>query len=595
MEKHKTRYSFSLKEQGHILKTMFKYALPYWKQFAIAILATIIAAIITAYLPTVIRHYLDNMVGMKDPQYEMTLRVALTYLGLILFKTVLYYIQNYTFYMASERTVANMRNKLYHKVVNLGMRYFDQTPSGSVVSRVTNDTENVKEFWSIFLTFFEGVFNVISITFAMFVMNQRLAMIALSFLPFMVLLVWIYQRYSTIVYRRMQGALSRVNAKLAESISGMSIIQIFNQEERMSQEFDNVNQDYVKARKNMFKMNALLLMPAINLGETIALVLIIWIAGRQYLGGRALDIGVVYAFTSYVKSFFSPMGNIMDSLSIYQSGLVSGWRIENIMKRTDDAPQALPKASGEITEGRIEIKNLSFSYDGKHEILHDINLSAPAGSTIAFVGQTGSGKSSIINVLMRFYDYQKGQILIDDQDLREIPIGELRNNMGLVLQDSFMFYGDIKGNIRLHGAYDLQQVKTAAEFVNADSFIKHLPADYDTHVIEGGKAFSIGQKQLLSFARTIIREPKILILDEATSNIDTETELIIQDGLKKMRKDRTTIMIAHRLSTIRDADCIYVLSNGRIVEAGNHESLIKAKGRYYEMYRLQTYQGQHIA
>lgn len=590
MENRKTKFSFSFKEQVQILKHMFSYARKFWPSFLLAFVCMIFVAMITAYLPIVIQRYLDQVVNGGEGSYSQTTRAALTYLGLVILKMLFVYIEDYSFNMASEHTVSRMRNRLYHKVVNLGMRFFDQVPTGSIVSRVTNDTETVKEFWRVFLSFFDGIFNAVSIAIAMFSLNTKIATIVVSFTPLMILLVWIYQRFSTIIYQKMRQALSRLNAKLSESIAGMDIIQFFNQEKRMAQEFDDVNQAYVVARKNMFKMNALLLMPAINLIEGIVLVIVIWLAGRQYLSGLVVDIGVIYAFASYSKAFFHPIGGMMDSLSIYQDGLVSGWRIQNILNRDDDAPEALPHATGRITEGEIAIKNLSFAYDGKNEILHDISLKADAGQTIAFVGHTGSGKSSVINVLMRFYQFQQGQVLIDGQPIEEIPIKELRRNVGLVLQDSFMFYGDIAGNIRLHGDYSDEDVKEAAQFVNANQFIEELDGKYHARVIEGGKAFSIGQKQLLSFARTIIRQPKILILDEATSNIDTETELIIQDGLKKMREGRTTIMIAHRLSTIRDADCIYVLRDGEIAEAGNHEALLQQKGIYYDMYRLQTYQ-----
>ncbi|WP_373781839.1 ABC transporter ATP-binding protein, partial [Jeotgalibaca porci] len=468
--------------------------------------------------------------------------------------------------------------------------YFDQTPTGSVVSRVTNDTETIKEFWNVFLTFVDGLLNAISIGIAMFALNARLAWIFMAFIPVVIVLMYIYQKYSTIIYGRMREALSQVNAKLSESITGMSIIQHFHQEERMKQEFDVVNQEYVSARISMFRMNALLLMPAVNLIEAVALFIVLWVFGMQFLDMTATDVGVVYAFTSYSKSFFHPIGSMLDSLSVFQDGLVSGSRVMDVLNRDDDAPQAHEGATGEITDGKIEIKNLSFSYDGVNDVLHDVSITANPGETIALVGQTGSGKSSIINVLMRFYDFQKGEILLDGQSIRTIPVKRLRERMGLVLQDSFMFFGNIADNIRLHGNYADAAVESAAQFVNADGFITDLEGGYDAKVIEGGSTFSTGEKQLLSFSRTILRDPKILILDEATANIDTETEKKIQQGLQNMRKGRTTIIIAHRLSTIRDADRIYVLRHGRIIEEGNHDSLIAEGGIYHDMYQLQTFQ-----
>lgn len=582
--------NFTLTEQAHILKGLFSFTKNYWKLFMLSIAGMVAVSAINAYLPVMIQRYIDNYLAVGNATMELTLRISLAYLGFVILKLLLVYIKDYTFKMASEQTVGSMRNRIYHKIVNLGMRYFDQTPTGSVVSRVTNDTETIKEFWNVFLTFVDGLLNAISIGIAMFALNARLAWIFMAFIPVVIVLMYIYQKYSTIIYGRMREALSQVNAKLSESITGMSIIQHFHQEERMKQEFDAVNQEYVSARISMFRMNALLLMPAVNLIEAVALFIVLWVFGMQFLDMTATDVGVVYAFTSYSKSFFHPIGSMLDSLSVFQDGLVSGSRVMAVLNREDDAPQAHEDATGEITEGKIEIKNLSFSYDGVNDVLHDVSITANPGETIALVGQTGSGKSSIINVLMRFYDFQKGEILLDGQTIRNIPLKRLRERMGLVLQDSFMFFGNIADNIRLHGNYADAEVESAAQFVNADGFISELEGGYDAKVIEGGSTFSTGEKQLLSFSRTILRDPKILILDEATANIDTETEKKIQQGLQNMRKGRTTIIIAHRLSTIRDADRIYVLRHGRIIEEGNHDSLIAEGGIYHDMYQLQTFQ-----
>lgn len=584
------RTNFTLTEQAHILKGLLSFTKNYWKPFAVSVLGMAAVSTINAYLPVMIQRYIDNYLAVDAATLEITIRISLFYFALVILKLVLVYIKDYSFKIASEKTVGSMRNRVYHKVAHLGMRYFDQTPTGSVVSRVTNDTETIKEFWNVFLTFIDGLLNAFSIGIAMFALNARLAWIFMGFIPIVVALMYTYQKYSTIIYGRMREALSQVNAKLSESITGMTIIQHFHQQKRMKEEFDKVNQEYVSARISMFRMNALLLMPAVNLIEAVALFIVLWVFGLQFLDMTTTDVGIVYAFTSYAKSFFHPIGNMLDSLSVFQDGLVSGSRVLAVLNRQDDAPKAEKGSNGEITDGKIEIKNLSFSYDGENDVLHDISITANPGETIALVGQTGSGKSSIINVLMRFYDYQQGEILIDGQSIRKIPLKNLRKQMGLVLQDSFMFFGNIADNIRLHGKYSDEEVRAAAEFVNAEGFISELENGYDAKVIEGGSTFSTGEKQLLSFARTILRDPKILILDEATANIDTETEKKIQLGLQNMRKGRTTIIIAHRLSTIRDADRIYVLRHGRIIEQGNHESLIAEGGVYNDMYQLQTFQ-----
>ncbi len=302
-----------------------------------------------------------------------------------------------------------------------------------------------------------------------------------------------------------------------------------------------------------------------------------------------MEVGLIYAFTTYVQGFFNPMSQMMDFLSVFTDGIVAGSRILKIMDTTEYAPQQEEHASGEIINGKIEFRNVSFSYDGKNNVLNNISFVANPGETVALVGHTGSGKSSIINVLMRFYEFYEGEILIDDRDIRSYPINELREKMGLVLQDAFLFYGDIAGNIRMfNDKITDEQIREAAEFVQANRFIDDLPQGYHSKVIERGASYSSGQRQLITFARTIVTDPKILVLDEATANIDTETEGLIQEGLAKMRQGRTTIAIAHRLSTIRDAELILVLDKGKIVERGNHEELLQIGGLYADMYQLQS-------
>lgn len=584
------RISFSVKETFSILFQLISFAKPYWHLFLVAIIGTIGVSAINAYLPIIIQQYIDEYLAADIFSLEITIRIALFYLALVLINMAVMYIQDYFFMVASEKTVANLRNQVYEKVIQLEMRFFDQTPNGSIVSRVTNDTETIKRFWEVFLTAVEGLFNAVAIGIAMFALDPTLALLFMAFIPVIFVLVYIYQRYSTIIYGKMREALAKVNTNLNESITGMGAIQHFNQEGRKKEEFDEVNQEYVDARIDMFKMNALLLMPAINLMESIALAIVLVIFGTGFLQGAAINVGVLYAFTSYARQFFQPVGRMLDSLSIFQDGIVSGSRVLNLLHRDDLAPASVVDADGSIQEGKVEIKNLTFSYDDQTDVLKNITITADPGETVALVGHTGSGKSSIINLLMRFYEFNKGSILIDGQPIEQIPKNKIREDMGLVLQDSFLFYGDIKNNIALHGDYTNHEIRQAAQFVNADRMIRDLEGGYDAKVIEGGADFSTGEKQLLSFARTILRDPKILILDEATSNIDTETEETIQAGLSQMRSGRTTFIIAHRLSTVKDADRIYVLRDGNIIEQGNHDELIESQGVYYDMYQLQAIQ-----
>lgn len=588
MERKDYQISFSLKENLSIMMRLLQFAQPYWKVFTLSLIAMAVVSGINAYLPIIVQRYIDQYLVNDVFEVGILVRVLLFYAGLTIAKLALTYIKDYLFKNASEQTVANLRRSIYEHVIHLEMRYFDQTPNGSVVSRVTNDTETIKEFWNVFMQVANGLFNAISIAIAMFTLDVKLALIFMAFLPVVIILMYIYQKKSTVIYGRMREALSKVNTELAESITGMMTIQHFNQTDRKKEEFDDVNQEYVDARIKMFKMDAVLLMPAISFIEVVVLVIILLMFGQEYLSGIAVNVGVLYAFTQYAKQFFNPIGEIMNSLSIFQNGIVSGSRVIHLIDKDDLAPHANPGATGEVTAGKIEITDLTFSYDGENDVLKNINITAEAGETIALVGQTGSGKSSIINLLMRFYEFNRGQIKIDDQSIKEIKDSDLREKMGLVLQDSFMFYGNVRDNITMYGDFIDQEVRKAAEFVNADKIIDNLEDGYQSKVIERGASFSTGEKQLISFARTILRDPTILILDEATANIDTETEMMIQEGLSNMRQGRTTIVIAHRLSTIKEADRIYVLRQGEIIESGTHDELIAQGGMYYDMYQLQT-------
>lgn len=588
MERKDYQIKFSLKENLSIMMRLLQFAQPYWRIFSLSILIMVVVSGVNAYLPIIIQRYIDQYLVNDVFELSILQRFLLFYGGLAAAKFILTYYKDYLFKSGYEQTVANLRRSIYEHVIHLEMRYFDQTPNGSIVSRVTNDTETIKEFWNVFMQVANGLFNAISIAIAMFTLDVKLALIFMAFLPVVLILMYIYQKKSTVIYGRMREALSKVNTELAESITGMMTIQHFNQTDRKKEEFDDVNQEYVDARIKMFKMDAVLLMPAISFIEVVVLVIILLMFGQEYLSGIAVNVGVLYAFTQYAKQFFNPIGEIMNSLSIFQNGIVSGSRVIHLIDKDDLAPHANPEATGEVTAGKIEITDLTFSYDGENDVLKNINITAEAGETIALVGQTGSGKSSIINLLMRFYEFNRGQIKIDDQSIKEIKDNDLREKMGLVLQDSFMFYGNVRDNITMYGDFTDQEVRKAAEFVNADKIIDNLEDGYQSKVIERGASFSTGEKQLISFARTILRDPTILILDEATANIDTETEMMIQEGLSNMRQGRTTIVIAHRLSTIKEADRIYVLRQGEIIESGTHDELIAQGGMYYDMYQLQT-------
>lgn len=590
MEEYKSEWtkSIPIKEQKTIIQRLLKFAKPFQTTFIVAILFALVLSVINVLLPRIIQTFMDNYLAKQAATTQIILYFAGLYLFGVILKSIIWFFQWFLYSMASLKTYQHIRVKLFEKLHTLGMRYFDQTPAGSIVSRVTNDTETLFEFWYVFLMVLTGIFAVVSSFIAMFQINTKIALWNLIFLPVLGVVIWYYQKFSSRIYRNMREKLSQLNTKLNESISGMQIIQQFRQEKRLESEFETINDDYLETRYSMIKTNSILLSPIISFLYAIAVAMSLSLFGFDALHSP-IEVGLIYAFTTYVQGFFNPMSQMMDFLSVFTDGMVAGSRILKIMDNEEYTPQQNPDADAEIIEGKIEFRNVSFSYDGKNNVLNNISFIAQPGETVALVGHTGSGKSSIINVLMRFYEFYEGQILIDDTDIREFPIEELRRKMGLVLQDAFMFYGDIAGNIRmLNTEITDQQIKEAAKFVQADAFIQTLPNDYHAKVIERGASYSSGQRQLISFARTIVTNPKILVLDEATANIDTETEGLIQEGLANMRQGRTTIAIAHRLSTIRDANLILVLDKGHIVERGTHEVLLSHDGLYADMYKLQN-------
>lgn len=580
--------SLPLKEQLTIIKRMLKFTKAYRKTYVIAIGFSLALAIVNILMPKVLQYLIDNYLTAKSATTQIILFFGVLYLIGTLLKAVIWFFQSYLYSMASLKTLQHVRLTLFKKLHTLGMRYFDQTPAGSIVSRVSNDTESLNEFWYVFLTVITGVFAVVSSFIAMFQINAKIACINLLFLPILLFVIWYYQKYSSKIYRQMRERLSQLNTKLNESISGMSIIQQFRQEERLNREFEATNNDYLATRFAMIRTNSLLLAPIINLLYALAVAVSLSLFGIDAMHSP-IEVGLIYAFTTYVSSFFNPMTQMMDSLSVFTDGMVASSRILAILDHEEATPQPYAQADAIVTQGKIEFRHVTFSYDGQHPVLKDISFIAYPGQTVALVGHTGSGKSSIINVLMRFYEFGEGQVLIDDRDIREFSLAELREKLGLVLQDAFLFYGNISDNIRLMNPNITQfEVEEAARFVQADAFIQKLPGGYHAKVIERGAGYSSGQRQLISFARTIVTQPKILILDEATANIDTETEGVIQEGLQNMRRGRTTIAIAHRLSTIKDADLILVLDHGNIVERGTHEQLIEQMGLYADMYALQS-------
>lgn len=577
-----------MKEQWQIIKRLFSFFMYYKAQIIVAIIGAFLVSAINMVLPYGLQYFLDHFLLNQSATTQIILFAGLLYALVSIVKAILQFVYEYYYAIGAEYTLEKVRKALYRKLHKLGMRYFDQTPAGSIVSRVTNDTMTLSSFLTVINSTLMAIFSIITALIAMFMTNKTAGLLMLVFLPIMLLIMYIYSLQSSKLYRDFRERLSRINTNLNESIEGVSVIQQFKQEERMTNLFENENGGLQNVRLNMIRMNSLLLSPLTSLLYSLALAV-----SLMYFGFPLHDVfvpaGVVYAFSQYISQLFNPIATMMDQMTLFQDGIVAGKRIFRILDNTEYEPKQNAVQGLKIKEGKIEFKHVSFSYDGKHEILHDISFTVNPGETLGIVGHTGSGKSSIINVMIRFYEFSQGQILIDGVDIKKYPKEELRKKLGLVLQEPFMFYGDISSNIRLynHKITD-QQIKTAAKEVQADQFIEKMPGQYHAKVIEGGTELSQGERQLISFARTLVTDPKILVLDEATANVDTETETLIQQGLKRLRKGRTTLAIAHRLSTIADADQIIVLDKGRIIEKGTHEQLLAQKGYYYNLYTLQN-------
>ena len=572
------------KEQWAVLKRLMSYLKPYGLLTFLALSFLLATTVIKSVIPLVASHFIDQYLSNLN---QLAVTVLLAYYGLYILQTLVQYVGNLLFARVSYSIVRDIRRDAFANMEKLGMSYFDKTPSGSIVSRLTNDTETISDMFSgILSSFISAVFIFLTTLYTMLVLDFRLTALVLLFLPLIFLLVNLYRKKSVKIIEKTRSLLSDINSKLAENIEGIRIIQAFNQEKRLQSEFDEINQEHLVYAYRSVALDALFLRPAMSLLKLLGYAVLM-----AYFGYRGLYLGItagtMYAFIQYINRLFDPLIEVTQNFSTLQTSMVSAGRVFALIDEKTYEP--LQKdGQAKVQEGNIRFEHVCFSYDGKHQILDDISFSVNKGETIAFVGHTGSGKSSIINVLMRFYEFQSGRVLLDGVDIRDYSQEELRKNIGLVLQDPFLYHGTIKSNIAMYQDISDEQVQAAATFVDADSFIQELPQGYDAPVSERGLSFSTGQRQLLAFARTVASQPKILILDEATANIDSETESLVQASLAKMRQGRTTIAIAHRLSTIQDANCIFVLDKGRIIERGTHEELLALGGTYHKMYSLQA-------
>ena len=570
-------------------KTFFRlmrYMLRYKGLSILALLFILMTSIVATAIPLLAQYYIDNYITKNIA--KAGLYILIIYFGLFILRVVFTFLGEYYFAKVAHSIVRDLRNDSFANLQKLGMSYFDKTPVGSVVSRLTNDTQAVADmFGTIFSSFLNTILMFVVTLSAMIALSWQLTIYMILFIPVMVGSVYLYQKLSSRLVEISRAKISEMNTKLSESIEGMKIIQAFNQEQRLIDEFGEVNNEHLRYYTKSLKVDSILLRPAMALFKVLAYGVIVMYFGLTF-ESAGFTAGIIYAFIQYTNQLFNPLIELMQNFSILQTSIISAGRVFTLIDNEEYEPEQ-KESDYKISHGDIEFKNVSFSYDGKRDVLKNISFSVKNGESIAFVGATGSGKSSIMNLFLRFYDYDRGEILIDGVNIKDYSSKELRNSVGLVLQDPFLYHGTVESNIKMYNEeLTREDVIEAAKFVDAHNFIDKLEDKYDSLVTERGSTFSSGERQLLTFARTIASKPKILILDEATANIDSETEELIQHSLEKMRKGRTTIAIAHRLSTIQDSSCIYVLDKGEIIESGTHDELIALKGNYYKMYQLQA-------
>ena len=523
---------------------------------------------------------------VRSDASKQLLILALIFLAIITLRFVASYFQTVFTAYFSQTAMADLRHDVFAHLQKMPTKFFDTNPVGRLVTRVTNDIAAIDEMLaSGVITIIQDVVLIITIVILMLALNWHLALVSFSILPLVIWVIVIFRRKTRVVYREVRKHLAVLNATLAEHIEGQKIIQLFNQYFHKRQEFADINQKYYLASIKQIRLFAFF-RPIIHVSSQIAVALIIWYGGGKILQ-NVITIGLLMAFTQYIQKLFEPINDFSEKFNFLQSALASAERIFNLLALSPDDYRE-EKHQNIKLEGEIEFENVWLAYNENEWVLKDISFKVAPGEKIALVGHTGSGKTSIVNLILGMYPYQKGRILIDGKDIHNYSLADLRRNVGIVQQDVFLFSGNIKDNIALNNdELSDEEIIQVAKYVNADKFISKLPNGYNEPVMERGATLSTGQRQLIAFARVLAYNPSIFILDEATSNIDTETELLIQDALNKIIKDRTSIIIAHRLSTIQNVDRILVLHKGEIVEEGSHFELLNKQGLYYDLYRLQ--------
>lgn len=531
-----------------------------------------------------------ELTGLRHRDFTGIIRIVMFFIVIIASGAVSNFVQIYLTQYAGQKFMHDLRLRVFKKLQFSDLAFFDRNPVGRLVTRATNDVEAINEaFTQVFTTLFRDILMIIGIVVIMLTINVRLALISFIVIPLVLFLTFYFRFRARNIYREVRTRLARLNATLQENYSGIRVIKIFNQEKDNQARFDRVNEDYLKVNlKEVLLMS--FFRPIIEIISSLGIGLIIYYGGGQVIMGK-VSLGIIVAFVSYVEMFFRPIRELTESYTLLQSAMASSERIfllldEEIKVQPRSRPEPLDTVRGEI-----EFKNVWFSYQEPAWVLKNVSFRVAPGEHVAIVGATGAGKTSIISLISRLYEIQRGQILLDGIDIRDIDPAVLRSKIGVVMQDVFLFAGDIKSNIRLNQDLPDDAVRRIASHIEADRFIDRFPKKFDEDVMERGVTLSTGERQLLSFARVLAFDPRILVLDEATANIDTETERLIQEGIRKLMANRTSIIIAHRLSTIKEVDRIYVIHKGEIKETGTHAELLAQSGIYYNIYKLQSLSG----
>lgn len=578
-----------------LLGRLFKYASGQGWKFVLAVFLMLIAVGLDLLLPIL----LGRAAGILDSDridFNKIIIIVIIYAICLIISNIILYFQSMILQKTGQRIIYKVREDVFSHIEKFSANQFNNIPVGKLVTRVTNDTNTLNELYtSVIINLLKSVFSIAGALGAMFVLHATLTLWVLALSPFLIAISVIFRKVSRKAYREVRTNLTNVNTFLSENLSGMKVTQIFNQEAKKVDEFKDRNNKLKKSSlKEIFVFG--IFRPSIYVIYISAVVLVLWFSGEAYLGNLSLiksviEISVLISFIQLTDKLFNPIQQLAEQFNILQSSFASAEKIFSIL---DTAPEIVNEEDAielETLEGNIEFQNVWFKYKEDEWILKDVSFKINAKDTVAFVGATGSGKTTILSLIVRNYDIQKGKILIDGIDIKKINIASLRRNIGQMLQDVFIFSGTILSNIQMkEESVSEEDVIEACRYVNANTFIEELPNKYQEEVRERGNNFSSGQRQLLSFARTLVHKPKIMILDEATANIDTETEVLIQDSLEKMMNIGTMLMVAHRLSTIQHADKIIVLSKGEIMEEGTHQELLRKRGQYYKLYQLQYQQ-----